>query len=311
MAKKTAPEADPRIFDVARVSPFGIGERNTISSGPDDGTLNKDAAVFWNPLRHATSTVLASNLLGNTNERACNIGAHGNVGFFETGAGQQLPYGPGLYVFIWNQSDWLPQFQSLKSRNYIQMTIWACDTGQGQDGADLLFIIAKAVNCAVRASNGIVLTNGQSIWLEAGAVWVTATPTQAPTPVGPPPHSVVALENTDSFSIRASGKLMAVSPSDVSEIRIERYGLMRASAGTEVLTGAAAQALAWRLFASKPFKLPGTPSAIVTAKAEVTVKSVLGKDAETLSIIIYNDRLVYDLKSEEAYFARPGSSLAL
>jgi hypothetical protein len=303
---------DPTIFALSGVSPNGIGERNTISSGPDDGTLNKDAAVFWNPLRHGTSTVLANNLVGNTaTEKACNVCAHGNVGFFETGAGQKLPYGPGLYVFTWNQSDWQPQFQRLGARNYLQMTIWACETGQGQDGADLLYAIAQTAGCAVRATNGLVWTNGQSIWLEAGAVWVTATPTQRPSPVGPPHHLTMALEKDNTLLIRVAGKLMRISPKNVSQIRIERFGIMKRRRAAFLLSGAAAQELAWRLFASKPFKMPGTPSAFITARAEVTLRPSRGKAAQKRSLVIYNDRLVYDTTSQEAYYARPGTSFAV
>lgn len=300
---------DPRLFWSDGASALGIGERNTISNGPDDGTLNKDVTVFWSPMRHGSSTELANNLANPVGAKACNICGHGNVGFFESGAGQQLPYSPGLYVLTWNSDAWGPQFQRLNGL-YVQMTIWACETGQGQDGANLLFSLAQHTGCAVRATNGLVWTNGSAIWLESGAVWVTATPSQAPTPVGPPPH-LAALEVEGIFSLKTQEGYMNISPGDVSEIRIDRISLLGKQSVNEILTGDTARALAWRLFGSKPFQLPGAPSAMITARA--TVKFIVpGNEApEIRTFVIYNDRLVVDVDSGDAYFARPGAAFPL
>jgi hypothetical protein len=248
--------------------------------------------------------------VGNAGERVCNIGGHGNVGFFETGAGQKLPYADGIYVFGWNQFAWGPQFQRLAPRNYAMMTIWACDTGQGQDGADLLFAIAKCVGCPVRASSGEVITNGQNIWLEPNAVWVTATPTMRPTPVGPPHHVMLERDSDTIFTMEGSGRAMKISLENISEIRIERYGL-GGTKRVDRLSGVAARALAWRLFGTKPFKLPGSPLAFVTAQADLTISMGKGKGTRKRTFIIYNDRLVYDTMSHDAYFARPGQSFGL
>jgi len=79
----------------------GINERNTVSNGPDDGTLNLNARFFWNCKRHGTTSQAVDNFLiataldlGKSDSDfisslgGFNLCGHGNEGLVETGAGQ-------------------------------------------------------------------------------------------------------------------------------------------------------------------------------------------------------------------------------
>jgi hypothetical protein len=214
------------------------------------------------------------------------------------------------FVIGWNQFAWNLHFQQIASRNYVMITLWSCDTGQGQDGADLLFNIAKVTNCAVRASSGQIITDGQSIWLEAKAVWVTATPTVHPSPAPKPFHEVAQMDIRDQILITCEGIFMEIPLGKVLEIKFERT-LLGGEKRSHTLAGVAAQDLAWRLFSTKPFLLPGSPTAMITAHARVTFATEEETRTETHEIIVYNDRLVYDTTSGYAYFAREGQPLGL
>jgi hypothetical protein len=291
------------LFVPSGVGILGIGERNTVSNGPDDGTLNKDATSFWNCLRHGNSTQMADNLAGNTTERLCNVGGHGNTGFFETGAGQTGPWDTNQFVYLFNAGTWGPQLQRIAGR-YAMMTIWACHTGEGQDGADLVFQMSQFATFPVRATNGYVYTDGTRVWLEANAVWVTATPTAKPSPVNAPtPHPLIMRADQRSFIIDSEGKSISIPLEKVSRVEIERYSITRDKQNL-LLSGEVAQMFVWRLLYTEPFELPGQPMAFITAKVTLTFDA--GEGQETRTIIVYNDRLAYDAMSKKAYYTRPG-----
>jgi len=280
---------------------LGIGQRNTISNGPDDGTLNKSAACFWNPLRHGTTTKAVDNLLGHTNERIANIDGHGNRGLLETGAGQNGDWTDDNIVAGWNQWGWEVQFARLKDRGYSLMALWGCHTGEGQEGADLLFSIAQIAGFPVQATNGFVYTNGQSVWIEPNAVWVTATPTVRPTPVqAPTPHNILVSE-LDCAYIVIDGHLLCLPFASIAEVRITVRKVMD-EVREHRLAGTDAGALGWRIFGTRPLKLPGRPSAMVTAEVSVLFKR--GEQPIRVELTIYNDKLAFDQISGYACYLR-------
>ena len=180
-------------------APAGIGAKNTISSGPDDGTNNLLASHFWQPKRHATTQEATTNglsivsLAGASSTGELNVGGHGNEGILETGMGQTGPFDNGRIILNWNEYAWGPELDRIKASSVTQVSIWSCHTGAGQEGADLLFAMAKRCGRAVRAGTGFLYSNAKETWWENGSVWQVATPANKPNPIpAPSPHSIMA-----------------------------------------------------------------------------------------------------------------------
>ena len=301
---KRASINDSILYAAPAVQILGIGQRNTVSNGPDDGTLDKCAAVWWNSLRHGTTGQMVANLVSHTNERIANVDGHGNTGLMETGMGQNGPFNENTILTSWNQFAWGPVLAGVANQNYFLMVLWGCHTGEGADGADLLFEMAQVAGFPVQATNGFVYTNGQSIWIEPGSVWVTATPTVRPTPVpAPSPHNFLISDEPETIYLVLDGKLVGVSLNDVTKVTVAKSSFTKRQAPYTV-SGSLATALAHNIFFTRPTKIPGSPSAFVTAKVSLTFAP--GAKAARLNLIIYNDRLALDPNSGYAYYMRSG-----
>jgi len=281
------------------VHPFGIGEHNTCSNGPDDGTLNKDAARFWNCRRHASTAEAVTNLLLPPAGGNFNIIGHGNTGLFETGMGQTGPFNANELIVLWTQYVWGPQLQRLVPANFALLSLWSCHTGEGADGADLLFAMAQVVGRAVRASNGFLYVNDQNIWFENGSVWVVATPNSRPTPVpAPSPHNLEGIRMTDKIFLRLHAGDGEVSNECVIEGEIVKNTIGRPTQPQKI-PKAEAQRLAVMMLASRPFTPPGTPMALITATISLTFD--IDNKEQKRKFVVYNDRLVFDSTSGAYY----------
>jgi len=247
---------------VESVGPFGVGEHNTCSNGPDDGTLNKDAARFWNCRRHGSTPQAAANLLQDQPGGNFNLIGHGNTGQFDTGQGQTGPYSNDTEVFLYNQYAWQTPLESLRQANFGLLSIWSCHTGEGEDGASLLFAMAQVLGRAVRASNGFLYVNDQNIWFEDKSVWVVATPNARPTPVAAPtPHAIVSVRARETVVLHREPKSdeEELSTKSISDIEVELLSPRRTPRRSGVRS-IDAHRLAPLLLASRPFVPPGTPA---------------------------------------------------
>ena len=67
------------------------------------------------------------------------------------------------------------------------MSIWACHTGAGEAGSDLLFAMAKRLGKPVRAGTGYLYVNSaRGLWWENGTQMQIATPTNRPVAIMAP-----------------------------------------------------------------------------------------------------------------------------
>lgn len=296
-------------FHIEGLTSFGIGEHNTCSNGPDDGTLNRDARLFWNCLRHGSTAQAAANLLSGTPGGNFNLIGHGNTGQVETGMGQTGPFDAGKIILSWTQSDWEAPLRTLIHANFALLSIWSCHTGEGQDGADLLYSMAQVLGRAVRASNGYMYVDDTHIWFENNSVWVVATPTSRPTPVpAPTPHPLELTRAMDTIWLRSGGRDIEISLNEISDIEVEVISLGGRSRHVR-LSNKEAQGLARILFGSKPFTPPGTPLAFITAR--LTVSFGHERERERKTFILYNDRMLKDDSSDVSYYTLPGVRQAL
>lgn len=292
-------------FAYPAISPSNVGGRNTVSNGPDDGTLNRLAPRFWNCKRHGSSAQAVDNLLIPTfvnstppvddknSTGACCIGGHGNDGQMEAGCGQTGAYDPNKYFLPWNDYAWGPQIDRLVPSPITTISLWGCHVGAGQGGADLLFAMAKRSGRAVQAGTGFLFVNDQSIWWENGSVWQIATPTNKPSPIeAPSPHYSIM---TEQPKFQVGTRKLDVS--EIVEIRIVSKDFGIAAQRSKSLKGTDALRAAEKLFISMPLEMNASILGFVTAQIFLTFQS-----GDTIEFDVYNDRLAVDQKSATAYY---------
>lgn len=282
-------------------APAGIGAKNTISSGPDDGTNNLLASHFSQPKRHATTQEATSNglsiisLAGASSTGELNVGGHGNDGLLETGMGQSGPFDNGRIILNWNEYAWGPELDRIKASSVTQVSIWSCHTGAGQDGADLLFAMAKRCGRAVRAGTGFLYSNSDKTWWENGSVWQVATPTNKPNPISAPsPH----LNLTDPLRFEVNGQEFEAA--DIDSIEVLLISLGASAFAAKSLSDQAAQSAVASLFLPPALDLPAQVSAMKTA----SITLHFGKNGD-LVFDVYNDRLAVNQESKTAYYLSP------
>lgn len=299
-----------RLKDIASqaFSSTGIGEKNTVSNGPDDGTNNCQASHWWNVMRHGSTEQMVNNLLtasvildtkvpelrsdvGTLNTGAANVVGHGNEGLLETGMGQNGAYDTNKILLPWNEYAWGPQLDRLAPSGVTYISIWSCHTGAGQMGADLLYQLAVRCGRAVRAGTGFLYCSSQSFWWENGSQWQVATPNNKPNPIAAPsPHSIVM--DLAMFSIE--GK--EVSVEDVVSLELTSDWLK--TADRKHFEGEEAKAVARHIFRSPPINFKGVGIAgMVTAHFVVRLRG-----GGTAEFQVYNDRMAVDRRSGLAYY---------
>lgn len=297
-------------FAYPDVSARGIGERNTVSNGPDDGANNLMASHFWNVKRHGSTTQAVDNALipvavtiapdprpSMTSAGGLNVGGHGNEGLLETGMGQHGPFNTGQIIYLWNEGSWGPQLDRVVPTPITMMSIWSCHTGAGQDGADLLYAMARRVGRAVRGRTGFTYNNQQQTWFENGSVWQVATPDHKPDPIqSPTPHSL-----TQEVAMFQGAKRL-YSSTDATRMVVRQLSLGGQEVLRRTLTSTDAQTALTVLFLAPALDLRDTDVlAMVTAAIEITFAS-----GETVTFEVYNDRLAKDSKSATGYYLSGG-----
>ena len=293
------------------ISISGIGDHNSISTGPDDGANANLRAIFWKSMGHSTFAEAKNNFLSRlfinepdaniANAGNLNIGGHGNSGFLETGAGQhgQQDYRTNV-LMAWSSYIWGPVLSELQAKNFPILYIYSCHSGAGESGADFLFELAKAIGRPVGGRTGFLYSNNQRLWFENGSVWQVATPDTRPNPIeAPTPHfSELPVE---SFLSEEKGSAIGVP--DIKTIVITIPGhpqpLKTTTASQDVHP-----AIISALFASEPYTVPGAPAAMITATAEITFKHPNGGEEKRI-FNVYNGRLTIDQTSGLAYYASP------
>jgi hypothetical protein len=267
----------------------GIGERNTISNGPDDNTLNLDAARFANPARHGSTQQAIDNALA-LSGGALNVCGHGNTGLLETGMGQTGPFDANKLIYLYNESWWGPQLDRIAASPIPLISIWSCHTGEGQDGADLLYAMALHAKRAVRAGTGFLYVNQQNLWWENGSQWQAATPDHKPNPIpAPSPHSF-------AFNALFEVEEREHGVEDVRAIEVRSFTTSSKNAPVR-LDGAEAQIVIGRLFGFQAIEMSASVSGLVTSQISIEFASG-GK----LLFDVINDRLALNRNTRTAYY---------
>lgn len=289
--------------------PFGIGQKNTVSAGPDDGTLSCNASHFWTPKRHSSTQQAIDNILarvqmtvdppaprgqvenGVLGVAGANICGHGNEGLLETGMGQNGPYDSNKVLLPWNSWSWGPQFERIKPSSIVSVSLWSCHTGAGQQGANLLYDLAVLCGRAVQAGTGFLYCSSNGMWWENGTVQQVATPSNKPAPIAAPtPHAIM---RTPKFQI--GGKEFEATDAEQLEIGLQTFG--RSAGPTRTARGQEAKDVAAHLFISEPMDMSNV---LIGGMITATLKVTLG--SHTLEFTVYNDRLAVEKETRTGYY---------
>jgi len=287
----------------------GVGEKNTVSNGPDNGANNCQASHWWNVMRHGTTQQAVDNLLtakvavhppapdlrlgsGVMSTGAANIIGHANDGLIETGMGQNGPFDNNKIIMPWNESAWGPQLDRIQPTGITYVSLWGCHPGAGQDGADLLYAMAKRCGRAVRGGTGFLYCNNQSIWWENGSQWQVATPSHKPAPIAAPsPHFTGAAVKIEVEGAEADS-------SEAVALVIELFTLGMSKSNTTRFEGRSASDVLTHLVQSPPIDFANTAiPGIVTANVTVGFTG-----DRRLTFTIYNDRLAIETKTKTGYY---------
>jgi hypothetical protein len=297
----------------------GIGEKNTVSNGPDNGANNCQASHWWQVMRHGNTTQAVNNIInaplidiepavpsfelarGLTSTGAANIVGHANDGLLETGAGQNGPANDTNIIHPWNVYAWGPQFDRLQPTGVTYVSLWGCHPGAGENGAELVYAMAVRCGRAVRAGTGFLYCNNQQIWWENGSKWQVATPNHKPDPIpAPSPHF-----QFDGVQPLIGGRQIEFG--EVESIEITPAGMMAKSTGPVQIEQAEAAAVLARLLRSPPIDLSGVAiPAMVTATIVVRLK-----DGSVSQFTVLNDRMAVEKDTGTAYYITSLSLLAL
>lgn len=288
---------------------------STISSGPDNGFNNCAADKFQNSSRHDTTKKAIDNLVNKVSlistkleeleaEELAGKGlpwicGHGDEGFMTTGSAQDAPQTFDNTVGTYNEYKWGPEFERLKGKNYAILTLLTCDTGAGQEGADLLFSMAQRTGKPVRARTGLTYCGSGGITYQDGSTWQVATPESKPEPINLPFTFRSMSENLLLFQ---GDKFETVQFDDIANIQFTRaYKLLRDEVipTSFELPREEAQAILGLIDFSNPFNPGGIPAALISGKLSI---SIAGKENDTREFNIYNDRLVQDLRYCDVFY---------
>lgn len=271
----------------------------TISTGPDNGFLACAAGQLGNPPANNTNNQVPGNLLrciGGAARRSVMIVGHGNVGFVKTGNGD----GGGTqdqYMGNWNIPQWINYISQLRGK-CSDLTILACDTGAGNEGADLLVAIANAVQCPVHASTYLVWCGGgRGIYLDPKSQWQTATPGHRPNPIPKPTFTITDMK---TFTFTTSVTSRTFTDVDITGMVLTRINI-RGEQHVTRLSSDEAKGLAQLIAFHEPLIVDARPAAMVTGELLLEI------GGEEHKFIIYNDSLLEDAAKRGTFYETVGS----
>jgi hypothetical protein len=269
----------------------------TISTGPDNGFLECAAGHLGNPPLNNTNSQVPTNLLRciGAAKRSAMIIGHGNVGFFKTGHGDNGGT-PDQFMGYFNIPQWSNYINQLKGK-CTEITILACDTGAGDEGADFLLAMANAAQCPVHASTYLVWCGPQGVYLDAKSQWQTATPGHRPNPI---PKPALMMRDIKFLAIKPHNTLQTFTEADITGMALTRINI-RGERNSIELSSDEAKGFARLIAFDEPIVVDARPAAIVTGELTMTV------GGEEHSFVIYNSSLLESVASPGTFYETTSS----
>ncbi len=265
----------------------------TISTGPDNGFLACAGGHLGNPPANNTNSQVPINLLrciGAAAKRSAMIIGHGNVGFVKTGHGDNGGTSD-QFMGYFNIPQWVNYITQLKGK-CSEITILACDTGAGNEGADFLLAMANAVQCPVHASTYLVWCSAQGVYLDAKSQWQTATPGHRPKPI---PKPALMMRDIKIFALTTDKTSKTFTEADITGMALTRINI-RGERNSVQLSSDEAKGLARLIAFDEPIVIDARPAAVITG--ELTM--ALG--GEQHKFVIYNSSLLESIASPGTFY---------
>jgi hypothetical protein len=285
----------------------------TVSSGPDSiGMLDCLAKHVMQSMRHDSTESAVNNLLSTVTGRPAmtSILGHGNVGFVETGCGKEGVASLYNVIIWWSRQIWASKLIALSGKKFDVLSIFSCDTGAEEEGADLLFDIATVIDKPAQARTGLTICDARGgIRFEPGSEWQLATPRVRPSPKHRPKPRPDHPEMGDVVVLTIDNIPRAVPLQNLSKIEFVVPEILSGrSRKVSFGTGETIE-FARRHLSSPPFNLGGLPLAFPTAYIALTL--VLDGSEHELKLTIYNDRIALDEAGTARYLGHPLRSTLL
>lgn len=220
---------------------------------------------------------------------------HGGPGVLCTGDGDGCSGKDSVTMAFYNPDSWQKIAQELKAGHSNSLTILACDVGQGNNGADFLFALAKSVQRPVRAPDSEVQCGPDGITFPDGGSWVQATPSSRPSPSS---MRIYSVDPTNSFKFKVDGKLVSYALNEINVVEF-RHRTYRQSEFRE-FHNVQPSAIIRLIDFGRPFETFGRPAAIVTGVVRVQLISGVKKTEK--SFVIYDDELAEDLAEPDVFY---------
>lgn len=308
-----------RLFNTKPPESSGGKKVSTVSSGSDNGA-NDCMANRFGSMRHDTTERSITNLLSKLqpaildaqrrigiSEEGFTLGkgqplicGHGDDGFLTTGAGQNDQQTYQNTMGTWNEFSWGPHFDKLKDRNYVILTVLSCNTGAGEDGADLLYSIAQRTNHTVRARTGLTSCGSGGITFQEGSTWQVATPTQRPNPIPAPSH--FRKLSSAEIKFKDEGGIKTISNAEIKKVKVSKVSPYTSSQSEVVLEREGVEALLKNIDFNPARFGTGKRDAllgIITARIKVFIDS----NGKTKEFLVYNNSVLQDSEYPEIYYS--------
>ena len=247
----------------------------------------------------STAREVVENLLGACDRATAeekvhlNVVGHGEMGKIHTGSG-----GNGIDSKLYISSDNVAQvckpLRKLRGRAG-SLRLWSCNTGAGDDGATLLAELAEILHCDCYAPTGLIKCFTPCRFaLQTGTRWLHAVPGKLPRSVSFPTIAPLLIAGEWTMAVSAS---VFIKLDDVLDVRIARRDGVRRH-----LEGHDAKFLLQKVDVAQPQILVGGLGAAITARFELTYKTLHAGGKASKAFLIYHDRIVMCVEDTTYYW---------
>jgi hypothetical protein len=191
---------------------------------------------------------------------------------------------PRDFIFVAAQPFWGPILKALKDKPFGMLTIYSCNTGADQEGADLLYNMAVVLNRPVRARTGFMSCGGGGLHF-LGGTWQVSTPSMKPKPI--PKDQTGGAIVQDSIKKELTFRSLGVELPFASVTAIE---LERKDGSRVVVDSHDAVDVAKALLAGEEVDLGGQLLAMLTAK--MIVHYEVANRIQSIKLQIFNDSVL-------------------